>query len=60
MIMNMDFTKPNAEHLELINNQKIDLKDPLVIEEFKIHQEINLEEIRRLNEGKKCLTETEI
>ena len=35
-VMNMDFTKPTKKMLQVAKESNIDLKDPTVIEEFKM------------------------
>jgi hypothetical protein len=46
--------------IDMAAQQNIDLKDPLVIEEFRAMQLQNLEDIRRIRDGKPPLTETEL
>ena len=56
-VMNMDFSKPTPRMLEMAQKNKIDLKDPIVIAEFRKIQQQNLEDIKRIKEGKKPLTD---
>ena len=35
-VMNMDFTKPTKKMMAMAKDSKIDLNDPIVIEEFKM------------------------
>jgi len=58
--MNLDFKKPTAKLREMARKNKIDLTEPSVIEEFRRIQNQNLEDIRRLKEGKKPLTDEEM
>ena len=44
----------------MAKENNIDLKDPRVIEEFKIIQEQTLNDIKRMKEGKKPLSEEEL
>lgn len=59
-VMNLDFSKPTNKMIEIAKNNKIDLKDPQVIEEFRKIQLQNLEDITRLKQGKKPLTDDEL
>ena len=59
MVMNFNFDKPSARMKEMANKNKINLKDESVIEEFKLIQKQNLEDIRRLRQGLPPLTEEE-
>eukprot|EP00352_Strombidinopsis_acuminata_P001973 CAMPEP_0176404430 /NCGR_PEP_ID=MMETSP0126-20121128/50861_1 /TAXON_ID=141414 ORGANISM="Strombidinopsis acuminatum, Strain SPMC142" /NCGR_SAMPLE_ID=MMETSP0126 /ASSEMBLY_ACC=CAM_ASM_000229 /LENGTH=98 /DNA_ID=CAMNT_0017783221 /DNA_START=1055 /DNA_END=1351 /DNA_ORIENTATION=+ len=59
MVMNFDFDRPSARMKEMANKNKINLKDESVIEEFKLIQKQNLEDIRRLRKGLPPLTEEE-
>lgn len=59
-VMNLDFNKPTAKLREMARKNNIDLTDPMVIEEFRRIQLQNLEDIRRMKEGKKPLTEEEM
>ena len=38
-VMNLDFTKPTEKMKVMAENANIDLKDPKIIEEFKIIQQ---------------------
>jgi hypothetical protein len=58
--MNLDFTKPTAKLIDMAQKNNIDLTDPNVIEEFQRIQLQNLEDIRRLKDGKKPLTDEEM
>lgn len=59
-VMNLDFSKPTAKLREMARKNNIDLSDPTVIEEFRRIQLQNLEDIRRMKEGKKPLSEEEM
>lgn len=59
-VMNMDFGKPTQKMRDMATQAGIDLKDPKVIEEFKIIQQQTLNDIQRLKEGKRPLTEAEM
>lgn len=59
-VMNLDFSRPTAKLREMARKNNIDLRDPGVIEEFKRIQQQNLEDIRRMKEGKKPLTDEEM
>jgi hypothetical protein len=48
----MDFSRPTEKMRESAKKSNIDLTDPLVIEEFKKMQMSNIEDIRRIKEGK--------
>ena len=56
----MDFDKPTENLKNMAKSSKIDLKDPRIIDEFKAIQQANLEDIRRMKEGKPLLTQEEI
>ena len=56
-VMNLDFTKPTEKMNVMAENANIDLKDPKIIEEFKIIQQQNLHDIQRLRDGKEPLDE---
>ena len=58
--MNLDLKKPTAKLREMARKNNIDLTEPSVIEEFRRIQNQNLEDIRRLKEGKKPLTDEEM
>ena len=38
-VMNLDFSKPTQKMKDMAKNANIDLKDPKIIEEFKIIQQ---------------------
>ena len=59
-VMNLDFSKPTQKLRDMAIKNHIDLRDDTVIEEFKRIQEQNLEDIRRMKEGKKPLTDEEM
>ena len=59
-VMNMDFGRPTQKMLDMAEKANIDLKDPKVIEEFKIIQQQTLGDIQRMKQGKKPLTEAEM
>ena len=58
-VLNMDFDKPTAKLRKMAKESKIDLKDPMILADFRVMQEQTLNEIRRLKDGKKPLTEAE-
>lgn len=60
LTMNMDFAKPTKKMKALAEKSNIDLSDPLVLQEFKVMQLQNLEDIRRLRDSKPQLTELEL
>jgi len=49
--MNFDFDRPQQKLVEMAKTSNIDLKNELIIEEFKVVQKQNLEDIRRLKQG---------
>jgi hypothetical protein len=59
-VMNLDFSRPTQKLRDMAIKNNIDLRDTTVIEEFKRIQEQNLEDIRRMKEGKKPLTDDEM
>jgi tetratricopeptide (TPR) repeat protein len=59
-VMNLDFSRPTSKLIEMARKNNIDLRDSQVIEEFRRIQQQNLEDIRRMKEGKKPLTEEEM
>ena len=59
-VMNLDFSRPTQKLKDMAVKNHIDLRDQTVIEEFKRIQEQNLEDIRRMKEGKKPLTDEEM
>jgi hypothetical protein len=58
--MNLDFTKPTGKMKALAEQKNIDLNSVQVLEEFKVVQMQNLEDVRRLRDGKPPLTEAEL
>lgn len=56
----MDFSKPTQAMREKAEKHKIKLDDPLVIEEFKTMQMLNLEDLRRMILGKPQLSEQDM
>ena len=58
--MNMDFGRPTKKMRDMAEQACIDLRDPKVIEEFKIIQQQTLNDIQRLKEGKRPLSEPEM
>ena len=60
LTLNMDLAKPTQRMVDMAASQNIDLKDTQVIEEFQAMQLQNLEDIRRIRDGKPPLTETEL
>jgi hypothetical protein len=59
-VMNLDFGRPTAKLIEMARKNHIDLRDSQVIEEFRRIQQQNLDDIRRMKEGKKPLTDEEM
>jgi hypothetical protein len=59
-VMNLDFSRPTQKLRDMAIKNNIDLRDTTVIEEFKRIQEQNLEDISRMKEGKKPLTDDEM
>lgn len=59
-VMNLDFSRPTRKMIDIAQKNNIDLRDPMVIEEFKKIQLQNLEDIKRMKEGKKPLTDDEL
>lgn len=59
-VMNMDFSRPTEKMKEMAEQAKIDLKDPKVLEEFKIIQKQTLSDIQRLKNGQKPMTDAEM
>lgn len=59
-VMNLDFSKPTGKLIEMARKNNIDLNDSQVVEEFRRIQQQNLEDIRRMKEGKKPLTDEEM
>ena len=58
--MNMDFNKPTQKLRDIAEQGNIDLKDPNVIEEFKVIQQQTLNDIQRMKDGKGPQTEEEL
>ena len=50
-VLNMDFGRPTAKLRKMAKESKIDLKDPFILEEFKVIQHQTLNEIKRLKDG---------
>ncbi len=59
-VMNLDFNRPTPKMKALADEANIDLRDSRVLLEFKLIQQQNLTDIRRLKEGKPALTPEEI
>jgi hypothetical protein len=59
-VMNLDFGRPTAKLVDMARKNHIDLGDQQVIEEFRRIQQQNLDDIRRMKEGKKPLTDEEM
>lgn len=59
-VMNLDFTRPTEKMKIMAEEANIDLKDPKIIEEFKMIQQQNLNDINRMRDGKSPLTEEEL
>ena len=59
-VMNLDFGRPTPKLIEMARKNNIDLGDQQVIEEFRRIQQQNLDDIRRMKEGKKPLTDEEM
>ena len=57
--MNLDFDRPMEKLKKMAEQSKIDLKDSRVLLEFKLIQQHNLEDIRRMKAGKPRMTEEE-
>ena len=55
----MDFNLPTAKLRKMAKDSKIDLKDPNVLEEFKVIQTQTLNDIKRMKDGQKPQTEEE-
>lgn len=60
LVMNLDFNRPSPKMLELAKEANIDLKNEQMVQEFKLVQIQNLEDIRRLRMGLKPLSKEEI
>ena len=45
LVMNLDFSRPTPKMVEMAGKNNIDLKDPIVIREFRKIQDQNLEDI---------------
>ena len=58
-VLNMDFEKPTAKLRKMAKEANIDLQNPVVLEEFKVIQEQTLNDIKRLRNGEKPMTEEE-
>jgi hypothetical protein len=59
-VMNLDFSRPTQKLIDMARKNHIDLTDQSVIDEFRRIQQQNLEDIRRMKEGKKPLTDEEM
>ena len=59
MVMNLDFTKPTDKMKQIAVKTKINLEDERIIDEFRVIQIQNIEDIRRWKEGKPFLTPEE-
>lgn len=59
-VLNMDLEKPTEAMKEKAAKAKVELDDPRVLEEFRAMQIQNLEDIRRLRDGKPQLKESEM
>jgi hypothetical protein len=59
-VMNLDFSRPTEKLKEMARKNNIDLGDAQVIEEFRRISQQNLDDIRRMKEGKKPLTDEEM
>ena len=59
-VMNMDFDRPTQKMKDIAEQANIDLKDPKVLEEFKVIQQQTLGDIKRMRDGKKPLSESEL
>ena len=60
LVMNLDFEKPTPKMIKMAKQNKINLKDPQVIGEFKKIQAQNLKDIQLMKEGKKPPTPEEL
>ena len=58
--MNLDFSNPTPHMIKMAKESNIDLKDSRVLFEFKLIQQQNLTDIRRMREGKPAMTADEI
>ena len=56
-VMNLDFSRPTQKMKDMAENANIDLKDPKIIEEFKIIQQQNLNDIQRMRDGNEPFSE---
>ena len=59
-VMNMDFDRPTQKMKDIAEQANINLKDPKVLEEFKVIQQQTLGDIKRMRDGKKPLSESEL
>lgn len=59
-VMNLDFSRPTEKMKKIAKEHYINLRDPTVISEFKKIQAQNLEDLNRMKEGKKPLTDDEL
>lgn len=60
LVMNLNFDRPSPKMLEMAKEANVDLKDEAMVQEFKLVQIQNLEDVRRLRTGQKPLTKEEI
>lgn len=58
-VLNMDFERPTTKLRKLAKESNIDLKDPNVLAEFKIIQQQTLNDIKRMKDGQKPMSEEE-
>ena len=58
--MNLDFEQPTEKMINMAKQNKINLKDPTVLNEFKKIQQQNLTDIQLMKEGKKPPTPEEL
>ena len=58
--LNMDFSRPTLKMKTFAEKADIDLTDPIVLEEFEAMKLQNLEDIRRMRDGKPILNEQEV
>ena len=51
LVMNLDFDKPSQKMIDMAKEANIDLKDETIMQEFKLIQKQNLEDINRMRKG---------
>ena len=56
LVMNLDFNKPMEKLKTMASESGIDLKDSRVLLEFQLIQKQNIEDMRRLKQGKPSMT----